>query len=261
MKILEALKSPISHKFLRAVPIHKVQITKLKMKYLFSKSCLENSRVCYTLLESVTQKLCGKLRVYYRLLESVRRVLLGIMAGAYMENSSSKIPSIIFLCITCFQLFFLVLEKPFIKKNIELVEIMSVSSEACISVICFVLSEMELPAKDGTIVGVLLLMVFLVGFLPQMMNELYDLYKQIKLRDSAEKLFLTGLKLFISQEFLLSSWLPPRLKDNIANSNSQTTSAAWATPNDTPTDISAAVISSPNALEIESTVPPGSGEA
>nr|POE77333.1 hypothetical protein CFP56_45232 [Quercus suber] len=190
-------------------------------------------RIYYTLLESVIPKLCGKLRIYYTLLESVRRVLLGVMAGAYMENSSSKIPSIIFLCITCFQLVLLVLQKPFIKKNIQLVEIMSISSEACISVICFVLSVTELPTEDGTIVGVLMLMVFLVGFLPQMMNELCALYKQIKLLDSAEKRFLTGLKiasfglalLFISQEFLLSSWFP-HLKDNIADSNSQPTSAA-----------------------------------
>ena len=190
-------------------------------------------RICYTLLESVIPKLCGKLRIYYTLLEFVRRVLLGIMAGAYMENSSSTIPSILFLSITCFQLFFLVLEKPFIKKNIQLVEIMSISSEACISVICFVLSETELPAKDGTMVGVLMLMVFLVGFLPQMMNELCALYKQIKLLDTAENRFLTGLKivsfglalLFISQEFLLSGWFP-HLKDNIADSNSQPTSAA-----------------------------------
>ncbi|KAL4634078.1 hypothetical protein ACB092_04G171400 [Castanea dentata] len=190
-------------------------------------------RICCTLLESVIPKLCGKFRIYYTLLESVRRVLLGVMAGAYTENSSSTIPSIIFLCITCFQLIFLVLEKPFIKKNIQLVEIMSISSEACISVICFVLSEMELPAKDGTIVGVIMLMVFLVGFLPQMMNELCALYKQIKLLDTAENRFLTGLKivsfglalLFISQEFLLSGWFP-HLKDNIADSNSQPTSVA-----------------------------------
>ena len=190
-------------------------------------------RICYTLLESVIPKLCGKLRIYYTLLESVRRVLLGVMAGAYMENSSSTTPSILFLSITCFQLFFLVLEKPFIKKNIQLVEIMSISSEACISVICFVLSETELPAKVGTIVGVLMLMVFLVGFLPQMMNELCALYKQIKLLDTAENRFLTGLKivsfglalLFVSQEFLLSGWFP-HLKDNIADSNSQPTSAA-----------------------------------
>ena len=102
-------------------------------------------RICYTLLESVIPKLCAKLRIYYTLLESVRRVLLGVMAGAYMENSSSTIPSILFLSITCFQLFFLVLEKPFIKKNIQLVEIMSISSEACISVDCHLLCSL----RDG----------------------------------------------------------------------------------------------------------------
>ncbi|XP_030939503.1 uncharacterized protein LOC115964305 [Quercus lobata] len=180
------------------------------------------------------QKLCGKLRIYYTLLESVRRVLLGVMAGASMENSSPQIPSIIFLCITCFQLFFLVLEKPFIKKNIQRIEFMSIFSEACISVIYFVLSETkELKAKKATIVGWLMIAVFLVGFLPRIIYELCALYKQIKLLDTAENRFLTGLKivsfglalLFISEEFLLSRWFP-HLKDNIAGSNSQPTSVA-----------------------------------
>ncbi|KAK9995585.1 hypothetical protein SO802_020271 [Lithocarpus litseifolius] len=105
-------------------------------------------RIYYILLESVIQKLCGEIRIYYPLLESVRRVLLAIMAGFY-KNSSSKIPTTFSLCINCFHLFFLVLEKPFIQKNIQLLEITAVCSEVCISAIIFVLGEKKLPDKDG----------------------------------------------------------------------------------------------------------------
>ena len=92
-------------------------------------------RIYYRLLESVIQKLCGELRIYYPLLESVRRVSLAIVAGFYEDNESSKIPITFPLCINCFHLFFLVLEKPFTKNNIQLLEITAVSSEACISAI------------------------------------------------------------------------------------------------------------------------------
>jgi hypothetical protein len=80
----------------------------------------------------VIQKLFGILLIYYTLLESMRRVSLGIMAGAYRENywSSNKTPTITLLCITSFQLFFLVLKKPFIKIKVQLVEIIAVSTEA-----------------------------------------------------------------------------------------------------------------------------------
>ena len=189
-------------------------------------------RIYYKLLEYVILKLCGELRIYYPLLESVRRVLLAIMAGFYKDKLSSKIPTTFFLCINCFHLFFLVLEKPFIKKNIQLLEITAVSSEACISAILFVLGEKKLSDKDKNKFGILMLILVLVGILPQIMNELYALYKQIKQLDSQNHFLLTGLKaassgltfLFSSKEFPLSR--PPALKDNIADSNSKQASTS-----------------------------------
>ena len=178
-------------------------------------------RIYYILLKSVIQKLCGELRIYYPLLESVRRVLLAIMAGFYKDNESSKIPTTFNLCINCFHLFFLVLEKPFIEKNIQLLEIMAVSSEACISAIMCVLGEKKLSDKDGKKFGILMIILVLVGILPQIMNELYDLYKQIKQLDSEKHSFLTGLKTALSGLTSLFS-----SKDNTADSNSKPTSVA-----------------------------------
>uniref|UniRef100_A0A7N2MPF1 Uncharacterized protein n=1 Tax=Quercus lobata TaxID=97700 RepID=A0A7N2MPF1_QUELO len=178
------------------------------------------------------QKLFGKLRIYYPLLESVRRVLLGFMAGFYKDKPSSKIPTTFSLCINCFHLFFLVLEKSFTKKKMQLLEITAVSSEACISAIIFVLGEKELSDKDENKFGILMLMLVLVGILPQIMNELYDSYKQIKQLDFENHFLLTGLKrasfgltLFLSSKEFSSS-RPPALKDNIGDSNSKPTSVA-----------------------------------
>ncbi|KAK0587702.1 hypothetical protein LWI29_027268 [Acer saccharum] len=84
--------------------------------------------------------------IYYTLLESVKRICLGIVAGAYMNNWSSKSTTIILLSITSFQLFFLVLKKPFIKKRVQLVEIILVACEVGVFASCFVLLEKEFSA-------------------------------------------------------------------------------------------------------------------
>ena len=159
---------------------------------------------------SSIQNLFMQLRIYYTLIESVRRVLLGAMGGAYKNTWSSTIPVIILLCITSLQLFFLVLEKPFIKRRVQLVEIISVASEVCLFALFLVLVGKELSPKQETIVGVSMLVLFLMGFLPQIVNELYALRRQIKHLDTAEKRFRTGLRIasfgillfFISQDSL-----------------------------------------------------------
>lgn len=155
------------------------------------------------------QKLFGILRIYYTFLESIKRVILGILAGAYWNDWSSKTPTIILLCITSFQLFFMVLKKPFIKKKVQLVEIISVSCEVGMFATCLVLLEKEFSAKDETKVGIIMVMLFLLGFLAQMINELYALYGHTKQLDTAENSFLKGLKL-ASMGFLLY-FIPQKL--------------------------------------------------
>ncbi|BBH03798.1 hypothetical protein Prudu_014762 [Prunus dulcis] len=155
------------------------------------------------------QKVFGILRIYYTLLECLKRVAVGVMAGVYMDKWSSKTPSVALLCITSFQLFFLVLKKPFIKKKVQLVEIISISSEVGLFATCLVLLEKEFSAGDKTKVGIFMLFLFLVGYVAQMINEWYALYKQTLLLDSAEKSFLTGLKLASIGCLLL--FIPQRL--------------------------------------------------
>ncbi|KAH7857150.1 hypothetical protein Vadar_009631 [Vaccinium darrowii] len=156
------------------------------------------------------QKVFGILRIYYTLLESAKRVCLGIVAGFYSESWSSKTPTIVLLCITSFQLFFIVLKKPFIKKKVQLVEIISVSSEVGIFATCFLLLELEISTRDEIRVGIFMISLFLIAFMAQMVNEWYALHKQIKQLEPAKDSFLLGLKtaaigflmIFIPQKFI-----------------------------------------------------------
>ncbi|KAK0587781.1 hypothetical protein LWI29_028925 [Acer saccharum] len=159
------------------------------------------------------QKLFGIHRIYYTLLESVKRFCLGIVAGAYMNDWSTKTPAIILLSITSFQLFFLVLKKPFIKKRVQLVVIISVACEVGMFASCFVLLEKEFSAGAESKIGIFMVILFLAAFFALMTNEWYALYRQTKKLDPDEKSFLTGLKI-VSYGFLLTV-LPQNLTKNI----------------------------------------------
>lgn len=159
------------------------------------------------------QKVFGILRIYYTLLESIKRVSLGIIAGAYSQNSASKSPTIILLSITSFQLFFIVLKKPFIEKKVMLVEIVSVLSEVGLFASCLVLLDKNFSVESQTRIGFFMISVFLLAFLTQMINEWYALYRQTKLLDPAENNFSTGLR-NASVGFLLF-FIPPMLIKNL----------------------------------------------
>ncbi|XP_073003266.1 uncharacterized protein [Typha latifolia] len=158
------------------------------------------------------QKLFGILRIYYTFLECVKRVTLGVVAGAYSSNRSSKFPTIIVLSITSFQLFFLVLKKPFIKKRVQLVEIMSVASEVAVFA-CFLLIEKDFLDADERNVGFFMIVVFIVGFTAQMINEWYALYLQVLWLSPDKNSFSMGLKTVVTG-FLLTV-LPSRLLSDL----------------------------------------------
>ncbi|KAM7465314.1 hypothetical protein LguiB_012876 [Lonicera macranthoides] len=156
------------------------------------------------------QKLFGILRIYYTLLEFIRRVSLGIVVVAYSWCSTCKSPIIILLCMTSFQLFFMVLKKPFIKKKVQLVEIISVFSELGIFATCLILLDNEFSTEDQMKIGLFMLSLFLLGYLAQMINEWYALYTQTRQLNPGEDSFLVGLKtasfglllLFIPQKMI-----------------------------------------------------------
>ncbi|XP_021718909.1 uncharacterized protein LOC110686621 [Chenopodium quinoa] len=159
------------------------------------------------------QKVFGILRIYYTFLESIRRFLLGVLAGLYSEKSSSKAPATILLCITSFQLFFLVLKKPYIKKKVQLVEIISIACEVGMFAACLALVDRDFSTEAERGIGIFMLSLFLFGFLALMMNEWYALYKQIRKLDTSKRSFLVGLRTAFVGFFLL--FLPEKLINNI----------------------------------------------
>ncbi|OIV98204.1 hypothetical protein TanjilG_28717 [Lupinus angustifolius] len=161
------------------------------------------------------QKLFGILRIYYELLETVRRVLLGILAGVFVKTQTSKTPVIIMLSITSFQLFFIVLKKPFIRKKVQLVEIISLTCQVALFATFFILLKNDFSVRTETNFGIFLLVLFIVGYCAHITNEWYALYRQTKLLDPEEKSFLTGLKI-ASIGFLLY-FIPKKCIKNLEN--------------------------------------------
>nr|XP_016495097.1 PREDICTED: uncharacterized protein LOC107814239 [Nicotiana tabacum] len=154
------------------------------------------------------QKVFGILRIYFTFLEFVKRVCLGIVAGTYLKKWSSKTPIVVLLSITSFQLFFMVLKKPFIKKKVQLVEIISVACEVGIFAACIVLLERDSSRKE-TEIGIAMLALFFIAFLVQLLNEWYALYRQTKRLGPDDNSFCSGLKA-ASIGFLLF-FIPQRL--------------------------------------------------
>ncbi|KAK1433829.1 hypothetical protein QVD17_10747 [Tagetes erecta] len=159
------------------------------------------------------QKVFGILRIYYIFLESIKRVTLGILVGIYSRNGYSETPTKTLLCVTSFQLFFMVLKKPFIKKKVQLVEIISVSSQLAIFAICLVLLRKNLSTHDQTKIGIAMLCLFLIAFVAQILNEWNSLICQIKQLDPDNKSLCTGLK--IASWGVLLLFVPIKLMKNI----------------------------------------------
>ncbi|KAI3726969.1 hypothetical protein L1987_66776 [Smallanthus sonchifolius] len=159
------------------------------------------------------QKVFGILRIYYIFLESIKRVTLGILVGTFSRNGYSETPTITLLCVTSFQLFFMVLKKPFIKKKVQLVEIISVSSQVVIFTICLVLLRKNLSTHEQTKIGITMLCLFLFPFVAQILNEWNSLICQIKQLDPDNKSFCMGLK--IASWGILLLFVPIKLMKNI----------------------------------------------
>ncbi|XP_076960510.1 uncharacterized protein LOC143636915 [Bidens hawaiensis] len=159
------------------------------------------------------QRVFGILRIYYIFLESIKRVTLGILVGIFSRNVYSETPTKILLCVTSFQLFFMVLKKPFIKKKVQLVEIISVSSQVAIFTICLVLLRKNLSTHEQTKFGIAMLCLFSLAFVAQILNEWNSLICQIKQLDPDNKSVCMGLK--IASWGILLLFVPIKLMKNI----------------------------------------------
>lgn len=149
----------------------------------------------------LVQKLLGVLRVYLTLLESVKRVAVGIVAGAHASSGrSSRAHAVAVLSVASFQLLFMLLGKPFVKKRVQLVETLSVASEVAVFAACLALIDRTassggwLPDGEARGVGLAMLGAFVLGFAAQVCNEWNALYRQARLLSADRSSFLDGAK-------------------------------------------------------------------
>lgn len=141
------------------------------------------------------QKLFGILRIYYTFLESVKRVALGIVAGAHASSDrSSWAHTVVVLAISSFQLFFMVLKKPFINKRVQLVKIVAVVSEVFVFAACLALIDRNGGEEEGSGVGLAMLGVFAFAFAAQVCNEWNALYRQVRFLSPDRSSFVEGAK-------------------------------------------------------------------
>ncbi|CAN6453168.1 unnamed protein product [Victoria cruziana] len=162
---------------------------------------------------SFIQKHFGMLRTYYILLESIRRISFGIIAGAYPSHTACKFPVFFIFCITAFQLLFMVLEKPFIEKMVQFVEIVSVTTEAGVFAACIILLERNSTVANDRLLGIFMILMFAIAFISQMINEWRALRKQVlalstngRSLSNGLKLVYTGWMLILIPWKLLSKW-------------------------------------------------------
>ncbi|KAK1297797.1 hypothetical protein QJS10_CPB14g00089 [Acorus calamus] len=159
------------------------------------------------------QKLFGILRIYYAFLESMKRVALGVCAGLSSITGSSKVQVLVILSISSFQLLFMMLKKPFIKKRVQFVETVSVAAEVGVFVLCLALSEGDLSSQGERRVGIFMLVLFAIAFASQVINEWYALYRQVLHLSPDQNSFLSGWKAAIIG--FLSVFLPSKLIMNL----------------------------------------------
>ncbi|AQK92660.1 hypothetical protein ZEAMMB73_Zm00001d009765 [Zea mays] len=149
----------------------------------------------------LVQQLLGVLRIYLTLLESVKRVAVGIVAGAHASSGrSSRAHAVAVLSVASFQLLFMLLGKPFVKKRVQLVETLSVASEVAVFAACLALIDRTassggwLPDGEARGVGLAMLGAFVLGFAAQVCNEWNALYRQARLLSADRSSFLDGAK-------------------------------------------------------------------
>ncbi|GJM89928.1 hypothetical protein PR202_ga06157 [Eleusine coracana subsp. coracana] len=143
-------------------------------------------------------KLLGVVRIHYTLLEWLKRIIVAAIIAT--GTASSWVP----LSMASLQLLFLLVTKPFIKKRVQLVEMVSLASEVFVFACC------QLMMIHGGS-GLAMLAVFMLGFAAQMCNQWNALFRQMRLLGGAKTAFAGLLLLFLpsSSSLLLSLLATP----------------------------------------------------
>lgn len=139
------------------------------------------------------QKLFGILRIYYPVLDTVKRVAVAAVAGAAAGRRRRRL-TLVVLSIASFQLFFLVLKKPFIKKKAQLAEILAVAAEVAVFGFCLALQQGDFSSAGERRVGISMAALVAASFFAQMVKEWYALWKQVRRLSQGGDSFFSGLR-------------------------------------------------------------------
>ncbi|KAK3134674.1 hypothetical protein QOZ80_5BG0409290 [Eleusine coracana subsp. coracana] len=131
--------------------------------------------------ERTMDKLLGVVRIHYTFFECLKRIIV----AATIATAASWVPA----SMASLQLLFLVVTKPFIKKRVQLVEMVSLASEVFVFACCqLMMIHHGLLAMLG---------VFLLSFAAQMCNQWNALFRQMRLLGGAKTAFAGLLLLFL----------------------------------------------------------------
>ncbi|CAA6673081.1 unnamed protein product [Spirodela intermedia] len=142
------------------------------------------------------QKLFGILRIYYPVLETVKRVAVAAVAGA-AAGRRRRLLTLVVLSLASFQLFFLVLKKPFIKKKAQLAEILAVAAEVAVFGFCLALLQGDFSDAGEQRVGISMAALVAGSFFAQMVKEWYALWKQVRRLSHGGDSFFSGLRVAV----------------------------------------------------------------
>ncbi|CAM6127196.1 unnamed protein product [Calypogeia fissa] len=144
----------------------------------------------------LAKRILGGARAAYIAVDISRRIALGVVFGAFARSDKNWTQVSIALGFTAFQLLYLVILKPYIKRGVQVVESISLICETGLFVIAMVLIGIGHPADDHLGLGIALLALLLLSFVSQLVNEWYALMKQLlRLSPAQEPSVKVGMKM------------------------------------------------------------------
>lgn len=149
------------------------------------------------------QRVIGSARSAYLIVDLIRRVTLGIIFGAYPSSDHSWSQIGVAFGFTVFQLLYIVLLKPYIRRGVQMVESICLICEAGIFAAGLVLLADGHYYDDHKGIGIFMLVLLLISFVSQLVNEWYALMKcLVSLAPSPQPSLKLGVKMLLRGVFL-----------------------------------------------------------
>eukprot|EP00249_Psilotum_nudum_P010726 c22723_g1_i1 orf=973-2448(+) len=143
------------------------------------------------------QKIMGSFRSAYIIVDLARRVMIGVVLGVYPSSDSSWSQLAIVFSFTVFQLLYLVVFKPYIRRGLQTVESVSLFCEAGVSAACLYLISRDRATHDHRGLGFFMISLMVISFVAQLVNEWYALMKQLTSLSPSGNSFAMGTKMMV----------------------------------------------------------------